>query len=761
MKIDIITRHSVANYGSILQAYALQQVLMDLGYDVEIINYIRKDEFGKNITKTMMKRNNTWNRNFLSRIIYYMIQNRSYINSFNKFCTFRKKLLKETNTYYSTLDELKINKPIADIYISGSDQLWGKIGEDDYDKSYFLEFLNENDKCMSYSSSFGLNNISMELKNNLPKMLKKYDKISVREETAKALLAECGIESDVTLDPTLLLSTKQWNDFIGQIENNYKDYVVIYQLHNNNNIMKIAKEIAESNNKRILVISANRQKKIGNFKYLYLPEPELFLSCIRDSFCVITDSFHATIFSILFNKDFIVSLPEHTSSRITDFLSRYGLKNVVCCKNLHKNIQYFEVNAKIEKDRFDSYNFLKEAIQMNGMTIDKLNKKDKCTGCTACYNSCPYGAIDMASNDEGFFEPKINYNKCKYCGICYNVCPELNLDIKKLPKQVSYAAYIKDNNILNSSSGGIFYIIAEKILKNNGVVYGCAWNINMEASHIRIAAINEINRLQGSKYVQSKLNEIFKEVEHDLFNNRVVLFSGTPCQISGLKTFLNKEYNNLYTIDLVCHGVPSPLLFKIYKEWLERKHSSKLVDYNFRDKINNDWGVNARMIFDNKVIYRRAKLDPYFKAFTNGLTYRRCCYTCNYANKNRISDITLADYWGIEKNHETFFNPKGVSLLIINSVKGESLLDLIHKDINFIETDLRLALKYNLNLNRPSYKPSEREYVYNNIKHIGSNNFIRYSIQQLNYKICISEVIKQIIPFKMKRVLKEVKKKWR
>lgn len=764
MKVDIITRHAVANYGSILQTYATQKVLSKEGIENQVINYIREDERGKNIAKTMLKRNEKWNSNIIRRMIYKIFQTHSYTKSFNIFSKFRREILNETSITYNSLEDLKNDKPIADLYMTGSDQVWGKIGDDEYDRSYFLDFLEKGDRCISYASSFGKNEISKDLEDNLNNLLEKYETIFVREENAKKILEEKNINSEVTLDPTLLLTSDDWDKFISD-ENigKYNDMIVVYQLHNNNEILKIALELSRKIKKKILVISANAQKKIGKYKYLYLPKPSLFLYCIKHASYVITDSFHATVFSIIFNKKFSVILPSGTSTRITGLLEKYNLKSRIYSNidNIENSIDYNEINSKLEADRNDSIEKLKNAINKKLHNIDCINKKMQCCGCSACYNACPSNAISMIINDEGFYEPKIDYSKCINCGLCHNLCPQLNNKIKFAFPIKTYAAYINDKkNILNSSSGGLFYQIAKKIIESYGIVYGVAWNQNMESNHVKVDSLENLNKLQGSKYVQSNLKQIFLDIMDDLNNNKIVLFSGTPCQIAGLKSFLKKDYINLITIDLVCHGVPSPLLFNKYKEWYEYKNNVKIIDYSFRDKYNNDWGVNARIKVlknkKNKYLFVRAKLDPYFKAFTDGSNYRECCYDCKYAKKDRISDITLADYWGIENVHKNFINKKGVSLLIINTERGVSLFNNIINNIKYIESDINEAVKYNLNLNKPSVRPDLRNYVYSGLKDINSSNFYDYSKNNLNFRIDVKEIIKQVMPYKLKKILKNL-----
>lgn len=367
MKVGFITRHAVANYGSILQSYAMQETIKNLGHESEIINYIRDDENGKNIGKTMLNRSKFWNKNVITRFVYNILQTPNYTNSFNKFSKYRKELLQETKEYNS-LEHLKNDCPNEDIYCTGSDQVWGKIGDDDYDKTYFLDFVPEGKKCISYASSFGKEKINKNLEEKLPELLKKYSKILVREDSAVKLLKEKEIPCEQTIDPVYLLDKEQWNKMIGNTKFN-KKYILVYQLHNNKEFERYCKEFSKKVNLPLIRISISWLYMFRPGKLAFLPTPQEFMAYFRDAEYVITDSFHGTSFSLIFNKKFVYILPGETSTRITSILNLTGtqdriLSNYNDFDTIKKEIDYKRVNDILKDERKKSIELLRDAIEI-------------------------------------------------------------------------------------------------------------------------------------------------------------------------------------------------------------------------------------------------------------------------------------------------------------------------------------------------------------------------------------------------------------
>ena len=341
--------------------------------------------------------------------------------------------------------------------------------------------------------------------------------------------------------------------------------------------------------------------------------------------------------------------------------------------------------------------------------------------------------------------------------MCQKVCPAINFKSNiDAGFPVAYAVKNKDNNdLIHSSSGGMFSVLAKMVLQNNGVVYGAAYDKNNKVIHIGIDSEKELKKLQGSKYVQSDINNSYINVERNLKSGKLVLFTGTPCQIKGLKNFLIRDYDNLITCDLVCHGVPSQKLFAKYIDYLEKKYKRKIKSYNFRSKERNGWGLTAKVVFKNKTFkFINSDFDPYYSNFLNCNTYRLSCYNCEFACLNRTSDITLADYWGVLQFHSDFYSKDGVSLVLINSKKGKDIFNKVKDKIEYIDTGISNAIQKNKNLIKSSTRTGVRSIIYNGIN--SNPNFIK---SRLKVKITLKKVAKLFISNDVKKIIIAMKGK--
>lgn len=287
-----------------------------------------------------------------------------------------------------------------------------------------------------------------------------------------------------------------------------------------------------------------------------------------------------------------------------------------------------------------------------------------CTGCRTCEQLCPKQCISMKSNGEGFLVAEVDESVCVNCGLCRKRCPQNNIPEKHSPIEVLAARYKDNDKLRNSASGGAFAAMAQYVLSQGGTVFGAAYQVDWSVGHIAVYDEKNLYKLQGSKYVQSDTLHTYSEVRALLDEGKKVLFSGTSCQIGGLRAFLRKDYDNLLTVDLICHGVASPLLFRKYIEWLGQKVKGKILFYNFRDKTGG-WGLGYKTKTKTKT--KPSNLDPYYYHFLKGDTYRECCYRCNYCSQARVGDITIGDYWGIEQAHPSFYSTKGVSVVLLNN----------------------------------------------------------------------------------------------
>lgn len=341
--------------------------------------------------------------------------------------------------------------------------------------------------------------------------------------------------------------------------------------------------------------------------------------------------------------------------------------------------------------------------------IEIKTKKD-CCGCYACYNICPKECITMESDSEGFWYPKIDKNKCIDCNLCEKVCPIINPVKRVDSKKIVYAGMNKDEQIrIKSSSGGIFSILAEYIIKNNGIIYGASFDEDFNIKHKRIFCNTDLDLLRGSKYVQSSIGDIYKQVKNDLESNRQVLFTGTPCQVEGIRSYLRKEYVNLITMDFICHGVPSPLVWKKYLEKMKKSKQENIKNIYFRNK-DIGWKIfSLKIIFDKKIYINDLSNDLFMKGFLQDVYLRTSCYSCKFKKINRISDITVADFWGIKNILPKMDDDKGTSLIVIHSEKGRQLFDKLNEKMILNEVNLNEAIKYNKSMIRSVKYNKKRE----------------------------------------------------
>lgn len=365
----------------------------------------------------------------------------------------------------------------------------------------------------------------------------------------------------------------------------------------------------------------------------------------------------------------------------------------------------------------------------------KIVDKTYCCGCGACEQICAKKAIQLIPDNEGFGYPEVNEELCVDCGLCIKSCPVINQNDEREPLDV-YAAVNKDESIRGkSSSGGIFSIVAEEVLEKGGVVFGVRFNENWEVIFDYFESIDKIDDFRRSKYVQAKVGDSYKDVLRFLKQGKYVLFTGTPCQIAGLRLFLRKEYENLILMDVICEGVPSPKLWKMYLEEEFSKQCKQatasypnistkelvIKDISFRNKESgwNRFSFSLNLTKrrngdgDSPILYSYVNRDSaYMQAMFNYLDLRPICYVCPFKKCKSYSDITIADYWGIDKLHPEFNDNRGASMIFIHTEKGKSILSL--EKMSYIKTNYKESFKFN-NIITSSKKHPRREAFYKRI----------------------------------------------
>ncbi len=335
----------------------------------------------------------------------------------------------------------------------------------------------------------------------------------------------------------------------------------------------------------------------------------------------------------------------------------------------------------------------------------EICKAENCTGCMSCFNICPRNAICERQNERGFYVPFINEESCVNCGLCQKVCPVNH------PPQISvtpevFACWNKDRNVRRySASGGMFTLFAEAVLKKNGVIFGAVYDTETGVVQHRMAETpEELRAMSGSKYVQSHIGNTYREVKKEIETGRMVLFSGTPCQCAGLGNFLGSQPENLYLVDFVCHGVPSPTVLKTYL--LAMEQNDRIQNISFREK-NPSWETfSMKLTFESgKEYISDMYTDPYLRLFLGDYDLNSCCYNCRYASLSRGTDITLGDFWGyISEKYRFFDDNKGISLVMVNSSKGKSLFEKIKTEAVYTKKTMSEAAAGNQPLTMPTQK---------------------------------------------------------
>lgn len=385
----------------------------------------------------------------------------------------------------------------------------------------------------------------------------------------------------------------------------------------------------------------------------------------------------------------------------------------------------------------------------------KISLLKNCNGCHTCYSVCPKQAIKMISNEEGFLYPQIDEKLCVKCGLCEKKCPVLNPLQKDDEQTLAYAVINNNEKIrLESSSGGVFTALAENVIKQGGIVFGAKFDSDFNVIHGYTDSIEGLADFRGSKYVQSTIGKSFKDCKNFLEEGRQVLFSGTPCQIAGLLSFLGKDYDNLFLVDIICHGVPSPFLWSTYKKYYEELYSSKIKEITFRKKDEGWKHYCIVFTFENTSEYRnKVKYDAYLKLFLKDVCLRESCYNCKYKTEKRIADITIADFWGIQNEYPELDDDKGTSFVITHSDKGQKIIDCLSNcTVKLIP--LEKGVKYNPSYVRSVIRPTKRDAFFLDLEKYSEN---KISLEKLVKKYTVDSIFVRSYRF-LRRCLGKIKR---
>lgn len=743
-KIGMLTFYSEYNYGAMLQAYALQTKIKELGYNAEFLRFFDrkfKEEKPTNaICKVKKILKNLKSVEF--SIKKYIINRHIGECKYSLFDDFVERYISTSRNAYYSLEDLKKADNEYDAFVTGSDMVWSDIGQNL--DAYFLTFASEG-KRISYAPSLtGRENETVEQREQYKNWINRIDFLSCREKYGVDYISNItGRKAKRVVDPTLLIEKEVWKDKFHIEKRHGQPYILCYMFRGiKKGMLKKIKYYAEKNNLRIIFIPMSVQETLYDLKNGSDASygPKEFVELFYNASYVVTNSFHGLLFSLIMNKPFSLihrgkgnEWLKH-EERMTNILSLLGIENCFVNgsdfdMNLNWDIDYNIINSKISELRRDSLDYLSNALKSINcrqeskekrryMKISELNIDSECTGCSACYNVCPVDAISMKFNFEGFLYPYIDDSLCVNCAKCVRCCHIVNTKELKFPEE-TYCGAGKGEFIENSASGGMFAVFAKYVIEElSGVVYGVELDLRDNiCRHVEINKVEDIYRIQNSKYVQSEISDVFPLCKKNLLEGRQVLFSGTPCQISGLRNYLGCEFDNLLTVDIICHGVPSPKLLSMY---IKNELPDNITKLRFRHRLEASLRRSAYDInyeVNGHTIIKPGGNDIYYNAFINGESLRECCYTCKYAREDRISDITIGDcdswklYKGLEKDNI-------ISGILINSTKGENFWRECNKRITYTKLDYKEECIINHQLRRPFIRPTRRDTIYKDLSNL-------------------------------------------
>lgn len=601
-------------------------------------------------------------------------------------------------------EEPELLNPFCGTFMVNSSQPWEYEAAKAFGKRFYLDFAEDAKKKIAYGVSFGKDKSSVPIGEiaGTTKLIHRFSSISAREEDAVEILKnEFGVEGPQVLDSVLLLERADYEKLAEKSRRKEKGYVLADLEKITPETEELFDAVAKKKGQKLVKITEERELTAADW-----------VALVMDASCVITDSCQGAELALLFEKPVIcLADKEQGRTELPSLADLFALNHRLFGKparaaakaELLEKMDVSRIRKVLEMERARSEKWLREALKAPGAELKNITcvTKKECCGCGACYNSCPVGAITMEYDDEGFLYPVIDDEKCIRCGKCVKACPSLHAkrDHFKVPDM--YAAY-GDNQVRSvSSSGGIFSLAAEYVLKNGGAVCGAAFDENHKLSHVVIYDEKDMGPLRASKYLQSNTVKTYQEIKKVLDQGKPALYSGCPCQIAGLRSYLGKDYDNLYTLDVLCHGGPSPVWFQKY---LKEVHGGKKISYiGFRDKDYYGWSTEMTVKYENGDVYRKVRSeDLHYRSFLPCLSVRPHCQVCLYSAIPRQGDFTLGDFWGVQKYDPKLTDGYGTSILSVNSEKGRKLLDAIREKLVLLEP---IDLQYILTHGQPFARP--------------------------------------------------------
>ncbi|MBR6515111.1 MAG: Coenzyme F420 hydrogenase/dehydrogenase, beta subunit C-terminal domain [Clostridia bacterium] len=740
MKIGILTFHRSINYGAYMQSLALSREIQKRfpGHETEVIDY----------TSLAMEKN--YKVKFKPRMLR---DPKEFFRKIKRKKVFRRSLkyLPLSPTHIVEDDTQRIFEYIKDRYdvvIVGSDAVWNWIKRG-FPNPYLLDIGNGVTKLSYAASAFGMDmkHVSDERRKAFGKSLSEFRYIGVRDGYTDNLVHYCAgdIKTNFNCDPTTFLDIDYVYELLGLDTESYRKMIykkagipadkrIICTMGTNRHL--VCKLKAKYRNTHRIVGVFSRTGEEDAFLSDLNPLEWSLLFGLAD--LTLTNFFHGTLLSIR-NSTPVISI-DHTGfgakykGKLQDALEHMGLEDCFftlsdamaddwdsVINKADELLSDKELRSVIDNNRrhmaSSNESFFDALAEVLGEENKRAEAPDKiirdrgfeftnairCTGCMLCAERCPHKAIDIKLVN-GFYTPMVDKTKCTECGACMKACP-VNKDKKAAePARVVALCDRNEENRKASSSGGAVGLIAEKIFAAGGVVSGVVYK-DMKPVHAIARNINEFAAMRGSKYVQADMGDIYTQLKTELEKGIPVLATGTPCQIAAVKSYFGDKYENLYTLDLICHGVQSPHVFDEYIKSLEAKKGKKVVDFKFRDKTNGWRYSNVLVSFeDGSTLKMTRKECEYFNYFDY---LRNSCYRCHFRGYNNYSDVTAGDYWGIESLTDEFNDDKGTSILLTHTEKGEKMLSDID-NAKIVESNIPHAEKTHKKLRSSISTPPPR-----------------------------------------------------
>lgn len=722
MKIGIVTFHNAHNYGAVLQAWSLQEYLRLQGHEVEIVN-LRLPSIDKLYQLTYKSNRNVLGHGWLNRFandVYYWLRCTTYrftdparsrkYHEFERFINHKLPVTKEEYSSYVDLQKAKLH---YDALIAGSDQIWNAKMMKGIDLSYFLQFGNKDALRISYAASIGSEEIPPEYRLLFKRYLREFDSISVREKRAQEQMEQLTDQPvDLVADPTFLLGRQSFEQLKKDPQVSGK-YIYVHNVHLKR-VDSSLNSVAEEMSKRLnLPIIHNWSRKVFSREAGHFTGGvEEFLGYVANAEYVITNSFHCTVFALIFQKNFI-TVPHYTNpDRMKNLLEELGLSNHLLSHGsmIPEDLEQLSIDYPAVEERKEAMGeharafldrALKERKAADDRTYFEYPDVFRCYGCGACKAICPVQAITMEVDQEGFRYPVINEEICIHCDRCKKVCIYHQKSSKNLKEEeypIVYAARSKDDEIVEAStSGGMFTPMYQSVLAKGGAVVGVRYKEDLHVCYDIAETEEECQRFRGTKYVFAESGDVKERVKELLKGGRTVLFTGTPCQIAGLKSYLGKPYENLYTVELICHGASSPKAFRKYCDYLEEVYQSKITSFQFRNKFK---GVDHPFILvefeSGSIELENALKNNFNRAFRSNNLQRPSCFQCEYVGrKTGVADLTIGDYWDVGKEHPDFAREDGVSILKINTPHGKEFFETFQDQLALEKSTYKKAYSHN------------------------------------------------------------------